>query len=706
MNDGQCSVLAVNAQSPLCGNDLDRMYEELLLLPEEDPSKIPRLKELNDTFFRLWDNAADVETAISTLTKALELAPDIHKPIILSNLGYVVAQRSAYGGDPSDLQKGVEICEDALRLTPVGHPDRPFALNNVGNLFAVRMGLDSAIKAYDEAAKIIPVDHQGKSLILCNLGGIFQQRFECSGDIADLNKAIEVLQEATQFILDDHREHLVVHYYLGSALLRRFRVFGATSDIEDAISTGEIAVKCTPDDSPRKAHYLHSLAEMHAHRFDRLKRSTDIDKAIDIYENLLQQDTCKGVARTPFLTDLCISYVHRFEFGNDVKDIDKAIAVNTEAVQVAPPEHPIHVVLQSQRCRAYGNRYKSCRDPIDVENAILAGEEVLRRLEDNDGQRPIHLTNIANSYLSRYEYVHDAQDIDKAIVHYKDAARCATGSALERFRAALKWVDCVAKVQGASSLEAYACALGLLPQVAWHGLPMAERHRELTNVGSIVRDAGAAAIASGEYRKAVEWLEQGRSIVWGQVLDLRVPIAEIREKDEDLAGDLERVTALLERANAETDTGRRKSSQGGLALADQWKILVDRVRQLDGFEDFLLPKTVSQLRAAARSGPIVIINVHNVRCDALILRHDEDNVAHVPLDRFSIEQAQNIQSRLEKLLTGSGRRVRDERATVWVNHKRNSDQQFRDILSELWTHVVKPILDSLAYPVSSVHSCI
>jgi hypothetical protein len=335
----------------------------------------------------------------------------------------------------------------------------------------------------------------------------------------------------------------------------------------------------------------------------------------------------------------------------------------------------------------------------------VAGERGLQLTITNDPQEPIYLTNIGNAYLYRFEYLEGVGDINKAILHFEGAARCATGSALERFRAALKWADCLSRVPGSSLLEAYGCALDLLPRVAWLGLPMAERHRELTNIGSAVRDAAAAAITSGQYAKAVEWLEQGRSIVWGQLLRLRTPVDELQEKEPNLAARLQRVTALLELANSATDSDRQETVQRPLELAREWEELVNEVRHVKGFENFLLPKKLSQLRNAARLGPVVVINVHSFHCDALILRHDREDVTHVPLDRFSIKLAQNLQSRLDTLLSNSGLRVRSERATAWANHRPNSDKLFRNILSKLWTCVVNPVIESLGSPVCLSRPC-
>jgi hypothetical protein len=58
-----------------------------------------------------------------------------------------------------------------------------------------------------------------------------------------------------------------------------------------------------------------------------------------------------------------------------------------------------------------------------------------------------------------------------------------------------------------------------------------------------------------------------------------------------------------------------------MALAREWDALVDRVRELPEFADFLRPPRLETLLPAAADGPVVIVNVSMWRCDAIIVRH-------------------------------------------------------------------------------------
>jgi hypothetical protein len=180
------------------------------------------------------------------------------------------------------------------------------------------------------------------------------------------------------------------------------------------------------------------------------------------------------------------------------------------------------------------------------------------------------------------------------------------------------------------------------------------------------------------------------------------------------------------------------TSGGYHELAHEWDELVQDIRRLDGFNRFLLPQKLSQLRIAARNGPVISINVSKSRCDALILVHDLDDVLHIPLPNFTYDTAEALYQRLKHLVRSHGRCIshdidsearvalqdihlsdfgetaserilsrmsalRDEdrkakRITTSRSFK-NPESEFESILAELWDTVAKPILSELTFSV-------
>jgi hypothetical protein len=89
-------------------------------------------------------------------------------------------------------------------------------------------------------------------------------------------------------------------------------------------------------------------------------------------------------------------------------------------------------------------------------------------------------------------------------------------------------------------------------------------------------------------------------------------------------------------------------AQAHLKLAKEWYHLLHTIHTtLPGFQDFLQPPSVwSLMQSLPNSGPIVVINVHESRCDAIALIAGLDEPFHICLPNFSLAKAAACQQRL------------------------------------------------------------
>ncbi|KAG9088853.1 hypothetical protein FS749_001806 [Ceratobasidium sp. UAMH 11750] len=212
----------------------------------------------------------------------------------------------------------------------------------------------------------------------------------------------------------------------------------------------------------------------------------------------------------------------------------------------------------------------------------------------------------------------------------------------------------------------------------------------------LATEAATAAISHTRYNLALEWLEQGRSIVWGQTLQLRTPHDELYAVHPDLAEDLQSVSAGFERASTALSSGTSTQAGGELphetarrhrSLAQRREELIEFVRRLPELEDFLRPPKASQIMSWVQDKTTVIVNVHELRCDALIIQAGARDIAHIPLPEFSVQKAKEARAELGRCLLarGSQRGIKPDRRKL----------SFKDILELLWTDVAKPVLDHL-----------
>jgi hypothetical protein len=321
--------------------------------------------------------------------------------------------------------------------------------------------------------------------------------------------------------------------------------------------------------------------------------------------------------------------------------------------------------------------------------------------------------------VARFECIGELSNLEEAISLYLHAASALISPIRTRFRASQKWISCARRICHRSLLHAYSTAISLLPELAWIGLSLTHRYNELMRAADVVWEAAAAALDSGLPEIAVKWLEQGRSIVWGELFQLRGSYEELSSAHPAHARRLRGLSVALDHASATREKSlsalleQTPSIAHGVAeslqqeadkhrmLAIERNKLLQEIRGFPRFEQFLLRKEFFQLRASAHSGPVVILNAAESRCDALIVLADVDHVIHVPLPTFTFQRSAGLQKLLEKLL-GHARLIccddREGKSTT------RGCVGWEPLLSTLWTGVVKLVLDALAFSVRHVVS--
>ncbi|MGW0885575.1 CHAT domain-containing protein [Streptomyces sp. NPDC002671] len=151
-----------------------------------------------------------------------------------------------------------------------------------------------------------------------------------------------------------------------------------------------------------------------------------------------------------------------------------------------------------------------------------------------------------------------------------------------------------------------------------------------------------------------------------------------------------------------------------MALAREWDDLVDRVRGLGGFEDFLRPPRLDSLLPAASGGPVVVVNVSRWRCDALIVTEEGVRNRALPdltLDRatewantyletlHAAEQAESEHQLAHDTVRAdpkpSAIRAQQRAAGALMTAAHRTDEMLGTLQRRLWDSVAAPVLDEL-----------
>ncbi|MET7966428.1 CHAT domain-containing protein [Micromonospora sp. NPDC005305] len=244
-------------------------------------------------------------------------------------------------------------------------------------------------------------------------------------------------------------------------------------------------------------------------------------------------------------------------------------------------------------------------------------------------------------------------------------------------------------------------------------------HRRLGTVealGGVATEAAAAAIAAGDADGAVELLERGRGLLFHEALGIRGGRVELRAVDAALAAELDRIDRKLAEADAYTqvrkftiEVERRTESGEVLAsstrdwdprpvwlaqtrqLAAERDRVVERIRRLPGFADFLRPPSMPLLRRRLAGMPVAVVTTHGDRGDALLVPADPERPVR-PV-RLPDLRAATIQRHVARWYAA----VADATdPAVPFDRRAAAQEELHGILGWLWDAVAGPVLDLLA----------
>ncbi|KAG8753409.1 hypothetical protein FRC11_007449, partial [Ceratobasidium sp. 423] len=669
------------------------------------------------TRFRGLAELPDLEQAISYFAEAVSLTSEgqVDKAEFLTDLGISYSTRFGRLGNLEDLQKAIECHVEALSLIPDDHMDRARLLCNLGNSYSAYFGrqgrledLKKSIEYYETAAPFIPEGDPILTDLLISLGSLYSSRYTHLLEIADLDKSIDSSTRALSLIPKDHAALPNVLDALSRSYGDRHARLQELEDLNTSIDHITQAVSLCPQGHPMTAMLLTGSARAYRQRFEYSGRIDDVLKAIEYQSQALAATPPDHSERHNILGDLGYFYILKAETQSEspLVDVNSAIERLSEAVSLTPQDDshiPMGLSLLGYALRL---KFDQLDSEVDIDTAL---KHQLRALSLVPSE---HLTSIeimnhlGISYRSQFAHTLDQEHLNKALEYFRNASLARSGDPRHSLNSACEWARLSAANAAPDTLEAYQRCLTLLSQLPWLGSTIDKRYHDLRRVGDVSLEAAAAAISAKQYTLALEWLEQGRSIVWSQVLQLRTPLEQLKAVDDELADNFTETATKLSSAalrSALSNTSNTKESsleqegQEHRRLADRYEQLLNNIRQLPGFDDFLRPNAASVLMQAALTGPVVLINVHESRCDALIVLPGKSEVTHTPLPNFSYKAATEARAQLERSLSHHGIRERREVRRPIKPELAEEADSFKRVLVVLWEGIAKPVLESLGY---------
>jgi tetratricopeptide (TPR) repeat protein len=678
----------------------------------EEAARLADLAVSLGTRFEQTGDPADLDAAIDAGSQAVAATRpgDPELAFRLSDLAVALGTRFEHAGDAADLDAAIDAGSQAAAAALPGGPARAWSLATLANSLMDRFGrtrdngdLDTAIDAGRLAVDAAPSGHRDHAKCVAVLGRCLSERYEQTGNTADLDEAIDAERQAVAATSPDD-PRLVKHLSnLAGSLTRRFQHSGSDTDLGAALEAQKQAAKTTPPSDPLFFTVHYNLSIVLQARYERTKNGADLDAAIDRVRQAGAAAAAGDPALAEVLSTLGTFLRERYERTGDSADLDEAIQAGRRAVSMAAAAQPGHLVNLGL---SLGARFERTRDTDDLDGAIDMEQQAAAALPSGHPALAEVLTNLGMFLQARFDSVEDAGDLADAIDCWQRSASAPTAKPHVRLLSAIRWGKAAARADRMhDAAEAYAAAIALLEIVAWHGMDRVTQQKQLARFTFAVVEGATCTILDGRPETAVELLEQGRSVLWNQALNLRSDLARLAEKSPALAERLDNLRKFLDTPAAglaqqrDDNTLEARAADEGLDVIDRrrqkardWDTALLEARALDGFEHFLTAPRYSELAASQTAeGPTVVVNASPYGCHALIIAADSARPELVSLPGMTIESAL-IQA--DKL----GGTLHEALNPLHAGHDWSRLQQaVFEVLGWLWDTVTEPVLAALDY---------
>ncbi|KAF5593193.1 30S ribosomal S17P protein [Fusarium pseudocircinatum] len=403
---------------------------------------------------------------------------------------------------------------------------------------------------------------------------------------------------------------------------------------------------------------LGNLAVLLQLRYQRSRELSDLEESTQLSQQALNTMPNNYPDRSRHQHDIGIKLARKFTITNAMKDLDDGIQSLREAVDSTPKSHPYRAVFLHSLANALIQKGSETFDGDGVDEWISVAKEALQATPESHPDRGELLYGLGLGLLAAHATGKNPSGIDESIPCFEEAIKQSNAPPLCR-------------------IQAYAAKLvmGLIPRIIPRQQDNSDRQSPLAELAGFTSDAVSVAIQAGQVVDALELLEQGQGLLGASAEQMQTDIVDLEKAHPEYAAEFERLRKEINRpVDPDISATQSTALREGLALrlydaGKEFDGLVEKIRIQPNFETFLQTPGLDEMQDITDRGPIIILNISVICCDAIIIMTDRIyTVPLVDLSRADIE---------EKVLSG--------------------DRGSPDVLEWLWDTVVYPVLDRIGF---------
>ncbi|KAJ6197894.1 CHAT domain-containing protein [Bipolaris maydis] len=604
----------------------------------------------------LFERSGRIEDLDDAITKGKlsiddTLGDDRVLHIQLNNLANMLGRRYDETRQISDLEDAIHLSRRAVRGVPLCHIERPSTLSNLGNKLSRLyketgnlQTLDEAIDFARQAMDSAPTNHRQYALLVQNLMNKLALRSEYSRRPEDLDEELQVARRLVEITPEASSQQLDALQCVGALLLRRFEFTGQLDgkDLEEAIVVARKAIEILPQGYRNFATMLSNLSDLLGSKFEREK---------------------------------------------DTELLDEAIQIQQRAIGLAPKGYPHTGVLLNRLGKQLRYRYECTKDSQDLDQAIQAAREALKATRETHHSYSTVLKDLGLILLYGYGRSEELKDLKEVIHVLQRVWSCKNGSPFVRIIACNLLVHLLHLDHDYDrAFDLAVEAINMLPYVHKRSLNLQDQQYVVSHFFGLSPIACSIALHKGEGPDtALELLERGRGLILGLLMEDRRNIQALEVAHPKL---YVRYESLRIETNKPTE-GYSNCLERNEALSSQMSDMekldecVQEIRKLPGFDKFHERSTVKQMQDCASDGDIIVVNITQLRSDAIVVTARGTRTISFP--KLSTD---DVRSWMDQDLT-----------TTSMNDKKAGQKNkiYRQFLSWLWQDCVKPIMEELHY---------
>ncbi len=683
LNNLTLALRALATDNPeLLGDALEAGHAAVRAAPEDATAAGNLALTLYDRYQQYGD-PADLDEAIY-IGRRYASGSDPGLAGRLGNLLLALTARYARTGAQSDVEEALAVGRHGLDLLAPEDPRRLPLLANQAQAWLERLertgdrtALDAALAMYRQAIELSRDGHPYQAIARAGLSTALHRWYELTGDEYAMTEALDLARQALKRLPVGGEDHLAISSHLGLLLIERFETTGEPALLDEAV---ELAERAAAAPGPQRPTMLSNLALVLQSRAEATGERDAADQAVGAARTAVDL-VGDNPRRTGFLANLAGAYWRRYTLTNERAALDEAVRVARESAGSLPGHHPdlgrflsnlsgllVRAAEETGDARALREAVDLARRAVDVtapghpdraarlnnlglalralgehtgqietlDAAVRAGRESVETTPEGHGTGAGRRANLGRTLEARDRLRPTYDDRAEAVRLLRSAAAEPAAPIRVRVHGAVRAARIAAADRDwSAATDDFETAVALLPRLAHRGGRRRDREHLLAAFGTVASDAAACALQTGDPRRALALLERGTGILLAQALAIRDQHGPLRERHPHLAKDMDAVADALAREEAIEDGDRspRNATTAAIRrrrLDRRWTELVEKIRLLDGFEDFQAPPRIPALLAAARHGPIVIVNVSEIRSDALVVESDAVHCVELP----------------------------------------------------------------------------